>query len=329
MKSNRAFSRKNRVYAMREFILETFGDILTSNPVEGSDAPQKCTILDVAGGKGILSWVLSNIDAIDSIVVDPRRTDYANLMKSVNYLQEHPIEAEERCIRNLPTFQPLAACLKLKKGRSKNNQNVDGGNMLTFTEPRHLRMYLDADLIEAINRVKMNKEEDFDSKEVTNDWEVFWSNATSKAENSCPIYGSKQNTQIEPLKESHHDRGRITDPEEVLSLFLSKNTKLIIGFHPDQATEPIVDLALLLKMPFVICPCCVFPSEFPNRFLPLSLCSTNSKIKLGDLGMRVRTYSEFIQYLQTKHKNIRTGTIDMLSYTARNIVLYMLPEDFL
>ena len=35
--------------------------------------------------------------------------------------------------------------------------------------------------------------------------------------------------------------------------------------HPDQATEPIVDLALRLGVPFAVVPCCVYPGLFPFR----------------------------------------------------------------
>ena len=36
-----------------------------------------------------------------------------------------------------------------------------------------------------------------------------------------------------------------------------RNCSLIIGLHPDQATEPIVELALSLNVPFAIIPWCV------------------------------------------------------------------------
>ena len=42
---------------------------------------------------------------------------------------------------------------------------------------------------------------------------------------------------------------------------------LIIGMHPDQATEPIIDMALKYKKPFAVVPCCVFAHENPHRRL--------------------------------------------------------------
>ncbi len=83
----------------------------------------------------------------------------------------------------------------------------------------------------------------------------------------------------------------------------------------DQATEATIDLALLLGIPFVVVPCCVFPGEFPERNLN---------------GKRIRHYSEFIEYLCAKHDKIRRGTLPFIETdTAKNTVLYMLMEDFM
>ena len=84
----------------------------------------------------------------------------------------------------------------------------------------------------------------------------------------------------------------------------------------DQATEACIDLALLLGLPFAVVPCCVFPSEFPER-------------KLLD-GERVRTYNELVNYLCNKHNNIRMTKLPFIETdTAKNTVLYMLKEDLL
>ena len=50
---------------------------------------------------------------------------------------------------------------------------------------------------------------------------------------------------------------------------LFSSATLVVGFHPDQATEPCVDLALANRVPFVVCPCCTFPAHFPDRRLPV------------------------------------------------------------
>ena len=37
---------------------------------------------------------------------------------------------------------------------------------------------------------------------------------------------------------------------------------LLVGFHPDEATDFIVDAALTSRKPFAVVPCCVFPKLF-------------------------------------------------------------------
>ena len=34
---------------------------------------------------------------------------------------------------------------------------------------------------------------------------------------------------------------------------------LVLGLHPDQATDSIVDFAMHFGKPFAVVPCCVFP----------------------------------------------------------------------
>ncbi|KAF9564571.1 hypothetical protein EC968_004454 [Mortierella alpina] len=65
-----------------------------------------------------------------------------------------------------------------------------------------------------------------------------------------------------------------------------EQASIIIGMHPDQATEPIVTMALQHHKPFAVVPCCVFAHENPQRRL------------LG--GGEVNTTLDFIQYLMEK-----------------------------
>jgi len=80
---------------------------------------------------------------------------------------------------------------------------------------------------------------------------------------------------------------------------------LLVGMHPDQATEGIIDAALELNLPFAVVPCCTFPELFPNR-----------RTSAGEL---VASYSDFINYLCAKHPSIRRA---FLPFKGRNQVLY-------
>jgi hypothetical protein len=135
--SIRALSRKNRVHVMRTFLLETY---LHNNNRGCHYLNRGDIVLDVAGGKGDLSWLLKNIDGLDSIVVDPRVMSthshilrYATLPffvpqviyhvlfhivalaahfdRSIEFLGSNPDEAQRRAIPGLTTYQPLAALL--------------------------------------------------------------------------------------------------------------------------------------------------------------------------------------------------------------------------
>eukprot|EP01118_Nematostelium_gracile_P016129 TRINITY_DN6611_c0_g1_i1.p1 TRINITY_DN6611_c0_g1~~TRINITY_DN6611_c0_g1_i1.p1 ORF type:complete len:341 (-),score=75.38 TRINITY_DN6611_c0_g1_i1:42-1064(-) len=86
---------------------------------------------------------------------------------------------------------------------------------------------------------------------------------------------------------------------------LVENSSILIGMHPDQATEAIMDAALQFKKPFAIVPCCVFNRLFPER---------RSKD-----GKQVVLYSEFVQYLQDKEEGIN---VDFLVFRGRNKVIY-------
>lgn len=80
---------------------------------------------------------------------------------------------------------------------------------------------------------------------------------------------------------------------------------MIVGIHPDQVTDAIVDIAIHFRVPFVVIPCCVFSKMFPSR-----------RLKSGG---EVRSYTDLISYLMEKHKNIRQDT---LPFAGRNTVLY-------
>ena len=270
--STRAFSRKNRVYVFREFLLRTYGAYLCKDSI----------VLDVAGGKGDLSWLLTNVDELDSVVADPRITKHAHLVKAITYLRKNPDEALLRSIPSQPTHQPLAALVPKLEGKE------------CFQSPRHLRILVDAALVDAVRHYLETSDVDA--------WLVYWKDASERALAAQPLGYCEDDLPSER---------QITNAVQALDVILS--LRLIIGFHPDQATEPCMELATMLNVPFCICPCCVFPSEFPHR--------RNAE------GERVQKYKQFVPYLQNKYQRILTDTLDFHeTETARNIVLYTLPD---
>lgn len=80
----------------------------------------------------------------------------------------------------------------------------------------------------------------------------------------------------------------------------------LVGLHPDEATEAIVDSALQHCLPFAVVPCCVYARLFPHRRYH---------------GQPVRTHEQFCQYLQAKAPHIgRT----QLEFGGQATVLYHL-----
>ena len=84
-----------------------------------------------------------------------------------------------------------------------------------------------------------------------------------------------------------------------------KSANLIVGMHPDQAVDAIVDAALALNVSFFVIPCCVHSREFPRR-----------RLKNGD---PVNSYEELLEYLKEKDPEIRK---EVLPFEGRNVCLY-------
>ena len=72
---------------------------------------------------------------------------------------------------------------------------------------------------------------------------------------------------------------------------------VVLGMHPDEATEWIVDLAIQHSKPFAIVPCCVFP-------------------KSGEY----MSFESWVEYLAAKSPRIQR---QYLNFQGKNLVLFM------
>eukprot|EP00660_Eupelagonema_oceanica_P017537 gene17537-24584_t len=92
----------------------------------------------------------------------------------------------------------------------------------------------------------------------------------------------------------------------------------------DQAAEHAVRLALALRKPFAVVPCCVYAAEFPQRRLPTGArpatpacnapappprrCARGGRMSPARAaGEPVRSHPELLDYLQSLHPGIRRG----------------------
>jgi hypothetical protein len=109
------------------------------------------------------------------------------------------------------------------------------------------------------------------------------------------------------IKEAlYGDGSHLTDRKDHVSSKI-ENCSIIVGMHPDQATEPIVDMALRLNKCFAILPCCVMPSLFTMRRQPC--------------GDPVRSYNSFCLYLLNKADG-EQFQVAYLPFIGRNKVIY-------
>ena len=85
----------------------------------------------------------------------------------------------------------------------------------------------------------------------------------------------------------------------------SSEVRLVMGLHPDEATEPLLDTALASSINFAVIPCCVFSQLFPHRRL------RNNEQPVS--------YEAFCDYLCEKSLHIES---EKLPFLGKNRVLY-------
>lgn len=89
-------------------------------------------------------------------------------------------------------------------------------------------------------------------------------------------------------------------------------TTLLLGLHPDECTEDILDAALEHDLSVAIIPCCLFTSLFPSRTIKRSSNGVDKEVPVTD-------YDDFIQYLLDKDESLQLHT---LPFEGKNKVIY-------
>lgn len=113
-------------------------------------------------------------------------------------------------------------------------------------------------------------------------------------------------TRLVPISSNPPVDTRETIPDDYITDLIC-DASMLIGFHPDQATETIIDEAIKRNKPFAVVPCCVFPTLYPDRMLN---------------GHQVRSFAQFMEYLKAKDNRIMQSVIENV-LGPNNIVLYM------
>lgn len=292
-------SNKLNVYVFREFLISTLVPQPCAPPSE-SPAQSSFKILDVAGGKGDLSWLLSNLASgpcITSTIVDPHNTNFSRKTKSVDYLRSNPNIAKICSDKQLPdTYQPLA------------NLVTQNQIATTFTTPSHLRIRLTPPIIHAF---KTELVEGTDGE--SSNWRAVFNAEQQQTELS---ESQTKNFILPSSTEGSSDGRTISSAHEAYSALSSADA--LVCYHGDGAVEPAVELALLLQIPFAVVPCCVLQKQFPNR-------------TLAD-GTFVRKHHQLVTKLlemgSRYNETIRHTTLKLNNDTARGDVVFMTADDY-
>uniref|UniRef100_A0A7S1FWH3 Uncharacterized protein n=1 Tax=Corethron hystrix TaxID=216773 RepID=A0A7S1FWH3_9STRA len=218
----RAYSRKNRIYTFRRFLLDTFPRLSrTVNCNDGRDDPPPI-VLDVAGGKGSLSFLLQHVDGYESVVVDPVPNNYRSIVRSIEFLARNPAVRRERAVEGWEGHQPLAALLPrlMKRAQIDTTETAaawtEEENLSFFPPASHLKLYFDNALVEAVREYVTQSK--IDEQTAFHDWSVFFHSASAR----ISFNGTRNNHNI------------ISDPHRALHTIMVAD--LLVGFHPDQAT---------------------------------------------------------------------------------------------
>ena len=263
-------------------------------------------MLDVAGGKGELSFELFNLNHIASTVIDPRPLLLSRCQTKWRKGQYGPR-------RTGPLFAKWNPCY---------NQAVSPA------APPHLRVFFYAkDAAAAASCWEDGGGEEGElwlRRARAAGRRVAWTTKglAEEEDDHEEVVPESPMLEVDGNEDPHSELDEesaevpiIDDrPEELTTASeascLLRDASCVVGLHPDQAAGEIVEFALERGLPFAVVPCCVYKREFPKRRLPDSRPVSN--------------YDDLCEFLKAKHPRIREAKLD---FEGKNTVLFMGPED--
>ena len=123
----------------------------------------------------------------------------------------------------------------------------------------------------------------------------------------CKLVDSRKSGYSRKIRKRHRP---CTDREvRKFSHDLYYTVDIVVGMHPDQATEEILRWATLNRKPFAVCPCCVMPTSFILRDPSMS------------------KWKWWVGYLKSIVKNTHSVDEIYLKMKGKNLVLIGVPID--
>lgn len=280
---------RDRIF--RHWLLDNFGRKMLG---------QCSGIVDVAGGKGNLSFEFLNLNGIESTVIDPRKQ--LNLRKRIECLKKGYLH-RNKVITEKYVDYTHDQCLE------------------NIKIPVHLKLFFDERLLNAFRSWHYFKHHKNVYNFIASDeiWqELIDSQMKHFKKMNNQSWLKKYNQRIDEQTMNGNNSNAMQNTLNIRErievdccrmMELLDNCSCIIGLHPDYATEFIVDFALEFRKAFAIVPCCVFPNSFQNRKLPN--------------GKKVRKYADFCEYLKLKNFNIEEDSLHCMD--GQNRIIFWFP----
>ena len=305
----------DRATALRRWLLATFG---AQRLNEGTG------VLDGAAGKGALTWQLQTLSGVAAFAYEPRPLELENLERKLAWgmcqrdaratgSASAPIE-HVRLFFEYSTAEGLAALADEAAFAAATRR----ARAVRLSAARHgWRAAEGSDAEDSAETLPPSSDAEDDA-----------------VESAC---GSWNAPRREP---------RVREVARARAADLVARCSVVVGMHPDQATESLVDFALRHGKPFAVVPCCVHSKD--ARFAARTVAAVAperegvgegsggvegvgergaSGGEDGDRGearparQAVRSFESFLRYLRAKAPGVRTATLPM---RGRNTVVYYL-----
>ena len=280
---------KNSVF--RIFLMQTYGMEYLTKP--------NSVIVDVAGGKGELSWELLNLTGISKgLVIDPRPL---NLELVRSKWQKGLFEPQ----RTGPVFSKWYPACEVG---CKNRESRSPSHVRCFFQGEKFLDFVNDD--ETGNEEQRTTSDQWLRVEIEKAKSIVWTTKGLQHEDGTDYNeSSDETTSNEANAKTVHDYSTEVQDATIIRQML-RNCNLIIGFHPDQAAGEIVEYAIANNIPWCIVPCCVYSQCFTKR-------------RLKD-GTHVKTYDQLVSWLCERDPRALVATLDV---EGKNQVIYTLPDE--